>query len=97
MKGISPISRAALGAARHRPAVVQHILHGDRQGVGIAQHHHTQRIAHQDDIDSRLVDGQGGRIIVGGEHGDGFAALLLAAQRQRRDFFSSLGKIGWNS
>jgi hypothetical protein len=46
--------------------------------VWVAQHHHAERVSHQDGIDSYLVKRQGGRIVIGGEHGNGLAALFLA-------------------
>ena len=39
--------RAAHGAA-HGAGVVQHLIHGDGEGVFVAQNHHGQRVADQD-------------------------------------------------
>ena len=43
-----------LGCSGHAPgggpAVVQHLVEGDRQGGAVAQHHHGQGVAHQDGV-----------------------------------------------
>ena len=77
-----------LCAARHRAAVMEHLLHRDGQGVGVTQHDHAERIADEDGVHARRVHGERGGIVVGGEHGDGLAARLLLAERERRHFFA---------
>ncbi len=72
--------QANFRAARDGAAVMEHFLHRDGQGVGITQHHHAKRIADQDGIHASLVHRQRGGIIVGGQHGDRLAALLLLAE-----------------
>ncbi len=67
-------------SAGHRLAVMEHVLHGDRKGVFVPQHDHGERIAHQDRIDARPIQDQGRRIVVGGQHGDRFAAGFLVGQ-----------------
>jgi len=81
--------------ARHRPAVVDHVCHGDLQGVLVAQHHHAQRVAHQDGVDTHLVERRGGGVVVRRQHGDGFAALFLLQQRARGYFFTGLRGWSW--
>jgi hypothetical protein len=46
--------RAAHGAA-NGAGVMQHLVHGDGQGVVVAQNHHGQRIAHQQQVDAGLI------------------------------------------
>ena len=86
-KGHVANQQGVLRPASHSFAVVQHILHGDRQGVGVAQDHHAERIAYQDGIDAGLVDRQSGGIIIGRQHADDLAVLLALAQGVRGDFF----------
>ena len=82
MNGMSPTSSGALRPAAHRASVVQHLVHGDRQRVGVAQGHHGEGVAHQDRIDSGGLEGACRGVVVGGEHGDGLAALPLLLQGQ---------------
>jgi len=70
---VAPLQRQAPAGG---PAVVQHFVQGHRQGGGVAQHHHGQRIAHQDRIGTGL--GHQGRRerIPGREDGDGPTQLF---------------------
>ena len=58
---------------------MQHLVDGDRERVLVAEHGHGQRIADQGNIDAGLVDQARGRVVVGGEAGDGFVVKLLFA------------------
>ena len=49
------------------------------RGVRIAQHHHAQRIADEEQRNARLVQQPGHRKIVSGERGDLFAARFHRA------------------
>ena len=76
--------RAAFDGGR----VDDHLVHRDGHGGVIAQHHHAQRIADEDQIDAGFVDGERAGIVVGGDHGDGFAALFLGVQGGDGNFFA---------
>ena len=54
-------------AARHGAAVVQHFLHRYGKRVFVAQHDHAERVADQDAVYSGAIQGNGRRIIVGGQ------------------------------
>ena len=64
-----------------RLAVMEHIFHGDRQGIFIPQHDHAQRIAHEQRVDSRFVKQLRRGIIVGGEHGEFLLVLFGFLER----------------
>ena len=72
--------------AAHGPRVVQHLVHGDGEGVFVAQHHHGQRVAHQHQVDAGLVDQPRSGVVVGGERGDRLALPLHLGQRGHGDF-----------
>ena len=57
--------------------MVQHLLHGNGQGIFIAQHHHGERVSHQDHVDSSLIQKARAGIVVGGQTSDEFFALFL--------------------
>ena len=67
MNGMSPTRSALLDPAPHRPAVVEHLLHGHRHGGIIAQHHIAQGVAHQHHIDAAGIDQPGDADIIGGQ------------------------------
>ena len=67
----------ALHPAAHGAGVVQHLLHGDRQGVLVAQHDHAERVAHQHHVDAGLVDQARAGVVVGCEAGNEFVTLFL--------------------
>src|SRR5436190_7876632 len=77
-----------LRAARDGFAVVEHVFHCYRQGGVVTQHHHSQRVADEDGVYARAVNGERARVIVGGEHRDWLAALLFGAEGMNRDFFA---------
>ena len=77
--------RAAHGAA-HGAGVVQHLVHGDGEGVFVAEHDHGERVADQDQVDAGLVDQARGGIVVGGERGDGLALALHLSECGHGDF-----------
>jgi len=62
------------------PAVMEHLLQGHRQGGGMAEHHHGQRVAHQHGIRAGLGHQGPGEGIPGGEHRDRQPGLLAAGQ-----------------
>ena len=64
------------GPAAGRPGVVDHVGHGHGNCGFVAEHHHAQGIAHQDDVHPGLLGKFGRRVVVGREHGDPFADLL---------------------
>ena len=68
--------QGALHSARDRAGVMQHLLERHARGVFVPEHYHPQGIAHQNDVDPAFIEQTRGRIIVGCERGDFFAALL---------------------
>ena len=59
-------------------AMMQHVCQGHMRGVWVAQHGHTQGIAHQNHIDAGFIQHAGGGVIVGCELGDScFAHFCL--------------------
>ena len=58
--------QGAFHPARHGPGVMDHFRERDLRGVFVAEHHHTQRVAHQDDVDPAFIEQTSGRIIIGG-------------------------------
>ena len=59
--------QAAAHAPGHQTGVIDHLLHGDGQGVLLPLNHHAERIAHENGVHSRLVDEMGEGVIVGGQ------------------------------
>ena len=53
-----------------RFCVVNHILHGDRQGIFISQAHHSHGITYQNRVNPRLIHKLGKGIIVCRQHGN---------------------------
>jgi hypothetical protein len=65
----------ALGGAPHRLGMVNHLVHRHWGSAGVAEHHRAQRIAHQNDINARIINQARNWHIVGGEHGEFLLAL----------------------
>ena len=79
MNGMSP-TMSASSAAGDGAGVMEHLLHRHRNGVLVTEHRHAERIADEDHIDAGFVDGERAGVIVGRNHGDGFAALFPGVQ-----------------
>ena len=72
---------SALGLAPgDEPHVVGHLVQLDRDGVGLALHHHADAVAHEDHVDAGQVDEAGERGVVGGDHGDPLLERLHPAR-----------------
>ena len=82
---MSATSNAFFTPAPHGLHVVQHLVHGDRERVLVAEHGLRQRIAHQHHVDAGLVHQARSGVVVGGQAGDGFVAEFLFPQRRGRD------------
>ena len=67
---------SVLARAHDAGAVVDHVLHRNRQGRVITHHGHAERITHQNGVDARFFHQLGGRVIVAGNLGEAFAVLL---------------------
>src|ERR1039458_8757176 len=72
-------------AAPYRTRVVQHLLHSNRQGIFIAQHHHAERVADQDHVNAGLIHQPRAGIVVGGQTSDDFLTLLFFEKGGRSD------------
>ena len=68
--------QGALDATRHRARVMQHLFERHARGVFIPEHHHAQRIAHQDNIDPTFIEQARRRIIVSRQRGNFLATLF---------------------
>jgi hypothetical protein len=79
--------QSPLRRPRHRRRPVQHLLHRHRQRRLQPQHHHPQRVAHQDRIDSRLIHIEGGRIVISRQQRQLLPTLLLRYEFCNRDAF----------
>ena len=62
------LQAAADGAREH-----QHLLDADRHRVRVAEHVVGGRVAHEDDVDARLLGDERARVVVGGDHHDRLA------------------------
>ena len=51
-----------------RGRVVHHVLHGDLQGVFVAEHHHRQRVADENEVGAGFADHARGGRVVRGQH-----------------------------
>lgn len=66
----------------------QNFLQQDLIGIIMAQGHHSKTVANKYNVYSSRVDGEGGREVVGGDHGDGLVLLVHGAQGTDGHFFS---------
>jgi len=62
------------------PGVMQHLLQGHRQGGGVAQHRHRQRIAHQHRVGAGFGHNRSGDGIPGRQHRDRQTGQFAAHQ-----------------
>ena len=69
-------------AAADRARVVEHLVHGHGQRVGVAENDHGQRVADQDAVDARVVHRAGGGEVVRGDERDRLALAVLVSKRQ---------------
>ena len=76
MKGKSETMRERLAPRATGLGVVDHVVHGDEDGRLVAEDDHTKAIADKDHRNAQLVEQLGGRVVVGGEHGDLLAVPL---------------------
>jgi hypothetical protein len=74
----------ALRAARHRSTVVDDLVDGHRKGGVQPLDHHSKRVAHQQDVESRIVEQAREGGIVCGHHGDPGAVPLHVAKPGHR-------------
>jgi len=64
-------------AAPHCTRVVEHLRHGNGQGIFIAQHHHAEGVADQNHVNASLIQQPRAGIVVGGQTSDEFLTLFL--------------------
>lgn len=79
-KGQVPNQKRSLGATSHGSAVNKHFIKRDRKGGVIPMNHHGGRVADQANVDAGGVQVDRRRVVVGGDHGDGLALLVLLLQ-----------------
>lgn len=58
----------------------QNLLKKDLIGILMTQGNHSKAVANEYDINASSVDGQGGREVVGGDHGDGLVPFVHGSQ-----------------
>ena len=75
--------------ARHGFTVVDHVTYRYGKGVLVAQHHHAQRISNKDGINPCGIHHGGCTEVIGGQHRDAFAVVLLRLECGGRDFSCS--------
>ena len=73
-----------LGAPSDGLRVVQHVVQRHRQRRRVAEHHHAEAVADQQDGDSRLVEDLRAQVVVGREHGKAPALVLQSLDVQHR-------------
>ena len=81
-RGVQRARRAAGGGA----GVVEHVGDGDAEGVGVAENHHAEGVADEDDVGAGSVGRLGARVVVGGDHADA-GRTLHRFHQGGRDFF----------
>ena len=84
--------QGVLHAAPHRPRMVQHFVHGDGEGIFVAEHGLRQGIAHQDNVDPSFVHQTRSGIVVGRNAGDGFVTKLFPPQDCGGNFLARFAK-----
>ena len=67
--------------------MVEHLVHGDGRRTAISQHHHTQTVTHQDNINSGLIHQPRPGIVIGSQGGDGGPLLLAAGNVRNGELF----------
>ena len=72
------------GASRHGFGVVDHLVHGYREGGRVTEHHHSQAVADQEDRDTRFVENLRAEVVVGREHRETTAFILESLYVQDR-------------
>jgi len=80
----------ALDGPHHRGGVVDHLVECDGQGGFVARHDIGGGVAYQQDVGAGFVEDARHGVVVGGEHGNFFAARLHGLQdvgRHPFDFF----------
>jgi len=75
--------------------VVDHLVHGDRQGRLHALHDHAERIADEDDVDTGCISDAAEREVVRGQCDDRVTATL-ALQNIRHRHFAFHKKTSWD-
>ena len=78
--------QGAMDGAANGAGVVKHFVHGDGEGVFMAEDDHGKRVADEQQVDAGFVDEAGAGVVVGGERGDGFALALHFAEGGHGDF-----------
>ena len=72
--------KGVLHGAAHGAGVMQHLVHGDRQGAVIAEHDLGERVSDEDEVHAGFIGQARGGVIVGGERDDGLVLALLLRQ-----------------
>ena len=73
--------QSALAAARDHARVVDHLVHGDAEGVVVALHHHAERVTDQQQIRAGTIGDAREREVVRGQHRE--LALAFGGEHAR--------------
>src|SRR5438552_12999125 len=71
---------SGLARPRHDAAVIDHLIHRDRQGRVVPLDDHAERISDEENLDSGAIEEAGEGGVVGREHRDALAGLLHLAE-----------------
>jgi len=74
---------SVFGSAGNGGGVVDDVIDGDIGGIWKAEHHHAERIADEENIDTCFVEEASGGVIVGGEDGEFFAPEFSTGEESR--------------
>ena len=84
-------------ATRDRLGVMDHLVHRHRQRGRVAQHHHAETVAHQQDRNAGLVEDLSAQEVVGGEHGETAAFVFETLDVQHRGHRRTLLRVAATS
>lgn len=85
--------RAADGAGDEL-SVVEHLGERYREGTGASLNDHGQTVAHENAVDTGIIEDTGPEVIVGGEHGEATSRPGLLAKGRDGNFADRLGHGG---
>ena len=74
--------------------VMEHLVDGDGEGVGVAEDGHGEGVADEDEVDAGGVEQARGGVVVGGERGDGGAGEFALAEGGHGDWLRHRDELG---
>ena len=76
----------ALRTAHDGARVMDHVVHGHAERIGITEDHHAEGVADKNDVGAGGVGDFGAGKVVGGEHAEALHALHRLDSRDRHSF-----------